>query len=353
VDVFTHALLGATTVRALSPRRDPLPPRHRLLIGGVAAAFPDLDFVAFLVDPLRFLADWHQGPTHSIVLLPVWAALIAALYLAIAGSRPRLFGAAFAASAIALATHVLSDLITVYGTALFYPLSDLRFSLGTTFVIDPVVTAILLAALGFSIVMERGSFARAGLLVLVFYVAGQAHLQQRALEFGRASAERSGLSAERMTALPQPFSPFNWKLIGIDDDTYHESYVNVAGHSPLVPEALPFAEVARAYRPPGELAWRSRTRFGDDSERRALVEQRWRDPRFEPFRRFAVYPALSRITDSNGSTCVWFTDLRYDLPALPDTFRYGFCRDAAGEAWSLYRLRYFSDDARQAVGPGD
>jgi inner membrane protein len=50
---------------------------------------------------------------------------------------------------------------------------------------------------------------------------------------------------------------------------------------------------------------------------------------------------------------VWFTDLRYDLPALPDTFRYGFCRDAAGEAWTLYRLRYFSDDARQPVGPGD
>jgi membrane-bound metal-dependent hydrolase YbcI (DUF457 family) len=176
VDVFTHALLGATTVHALAPRQDPLPSRHRLLLGGARGGVPGCGLRRVPLRSARFLADWHQGPTHSIVLLPVWAALIAALYVAIAGSRGRLFGAAFVASAIALATHVLSDLITVYGTALFYPLSDLRFSLGTTFVIDPVVTAILLAALGFSIVMERRSLARAGLLVLVSYVAGQAHL---------------------------------------------------------------------------------------------------------------------------------------------------------------------------------
>jgi inner membrane protein len=352
VDVVTHALLGATTVCALPPRQDPLPSRHRLLIGAAAAAFPDLDFIAFLFDPLRFLADWHQGPTHSLVLLPLWATLIASLYVGIAGHRERLFGAAFVASAIGLITHVLSDLITVYGTAVFYPLSDVRFSLGTTFVIDPVVTAIVLTALGLCIARNRRSFARAGLIVLVLYIGVQAHLQQRALEVGRASAERSGLSGE-LTALPQPFSALHWKLIGVDGDTYHESYVNLAGHRPLVPATFPFGEVARAYLPPGELVWRLRYRFGDVDERREQVEQLWRDPRFEPFRRFAVYPALSRIDEKNSETCVWFTDLRYDLPALPDTFRYGFCSDAQDGAWSLYRLRYFSEDSRQPVGRKD
>jgi inner membrane protein len=77
----------------------------------------------------------------------------------------------------------------------------------------------------------------------------------------------------------------------------------------------------------------------------------WNDPRFAPFRRFAVYPAVSRIESLGGSTCVWYTDLRYDLPALPDTFRYGFCRDGADASWELYRLRYFSERSRQRLSP--
>lgn len=62
-----------------------------------------------------------------------------------------------------------------------------------------------------------------------------------------------------------------------------------------------------------------------------------------------MHPALSRIDAGRTSTCVWFTDLRYDLPAWPDTFRYGYCRELQAGDWRLYRLRYFSDDARQAI----
>ena len=40
-----------------------------------------------------------------------------------------------------------------------------------------------------------------------------------------------------------------------------------------------------------------------------------------------------------------------DLPTLPDTFRYGFCRDNIDQPWRLYRLRYFSDNARQELMP--
>ena len=93
----------------------------------------------------------------------------------------------------------------------------------------------------------------------------------------------------------------------------------------------------------------------DDSLAGRLQEQvqaRWHDPRFALYRRFALFPALSRI-DRGGATCIWFTDLRYDLPALPDTFRYGFCRSGETLPWRLYRLRYFSADSRQGLEPAD
>jgi inner membrane protein len=353
VDVFTHALLGAEVAYAAAPDRARLQTRERLLLGGIAAALPDIDFAGFLVDPLNFLADWHQGPTHSVVLLPLWAVLIGGVFTALAHRRSAFADAVFV-SGLGLASHIASDLITVYGTAVLYPLSDLRLSLGTTFVIDPGFTGIVLAGLVLSLWTGRRMVAGIGLAVLCIYVSGQMGLQQRAIVIGRASASAQGLAIERLSALSQPLSPFNWKLIGVEGALYYEAYVNLAGHRPLVPP-LPGAqwltELAEAYRPPAQLTWQVRHRYGDRAELRALVEQLWEEPRFAPFRRFATYPSLSRI-DSNGrETCVWFTDLRYDLPALPDTFRYGFCRDSIEQPWQLYRLRYFSERSRQRLSP--
>jgi inner membrane protein len=355
MDVITHAVLGAALACATAPRHARLPARRRLLLGAAAAAFPDLDFVAFPIDPLRFLADWHQGPTHSLVLLPLWALLLGGLFGGWRGRRGA-FREAVAISGLGVASHIAADVVTAYGTAVLYPLSGLRVSLATTFVIDPVFSAIVLAALAAGVWTRSRSAAGLGLVVLCLYVAGQGWLQQRALEAGRAAArDHSGNAAlAQLAALPQPFSPFNWKLIGSAGDRYFVAHVNLAGHRPAVPD-LPGLQrwhaLAAAYRPPAELSWRVHPRYGGRPELRAQIERLWADPRFAPYRRFATHPAVSRIDSGASETCVWFTDLRYDLPALPDTFRYGFCHDNADVAWRLYRLRYFSERERQPLVP--
>lgn len=345
MDTVTHALLGATLACAAAPARSPLTLRQRLLAGGLGAAFPDVDFAAFAVDPLRFLGDWHQGPTHSLALLPLWAALIGGAF-AFATHRRAVFSQAALLSALGLASHVAADAITAFGTAIFYPLSALRVGLGITFVIDPLFTAIVLIALLASLASGRRSIAAVGLATLCLYVFSQAQLQQRALEPGRASAP--GVAFERLAAFAQPFSPFNWKLIGVEGARSYEAYLNLAGHRPLpLPGRL--GEVAGAYRAPARLVWSVRHRWGERPDLRGLIEQRWNDPRLAPYRRFAAFPSVSRIDDGGGELCVWFTDLRYDLPGLPDSFRYGFCREGVDQPWQLYRLRYFSVDSRQRL----
>lgn len=351
MEVVTHALLGAGLACATAPRPARLPTRQRLLLGGIAAAFPDIDFLGFLVDPLVFLADWHQGPTHSLVLLPLWAILIGGLFAAAAGRRGDFAEAVFV-GALGLVSHIAADVITAYGTAVLYPLSGMRLSLDTTFVVDPVFTFIVLAGLVAGAWTGRRGIAGLGVGVVCLYVAGQGWLQQRAIEVGLASARGQSLELMRLSALPQPFSPFNWKLIGTADAVYHEAHVNLLGHRPMVPP-LPglerWSELAAAYRPPAELAWRARPRLGARPEARDVVERLWQEPRLAPFRRFATHPTLSRIDSEGPGTCIWFTDLRYDLPTLPDTFRYGFCRDGAERPWELYRLRYFSERSRQRL----
>lgn len=361
MDTVTHALLGALAACAVAPRRAAAPatlaPRERLALGAAAGAFPDVDFAAFALDPLRFLADWHQGPTHSLVLLPLWAAAIAAVAVRWRGRRPA-FGDAWRVCAAALATHALADAATAYGTMLAYPLSTQRLGTGTVFVVDPWYSAITLAGTVAVWARPRRATALAALAAVGVYVGALALAQQQALAAGAASAQRAGIALASLHAYAQPLSPLHWRLVGTASaqdpagPVRHVADLDLAGtptRIPRWPALRPLHDLAAAYRPAQALAWQRRALYGDASP--ALARQRWADPRFEPFRRFAAHPALARLDgDGTGAACVWFTDLRYDLPTLPATFRFGFCRAGAGDPWALYRLRYFATDARQRLG---
>jgi len=310
----------------------------------IGAMFPDIDFLGFLVSPLRFLADWHQAATHSLLLLPIWGMLAGGLY---AGWRasPGRFGAAALLVSMGLATHVGLDVMTAYGTMLLYPLSVQRFSLNLLYVIDPFFTLIVTVGLVALYRWRRlpagltASFLMGGYLALVTY----AHAQ--ALDVAR-SAPAQGM--ERWDVFPQPFSPFNWKLIATNGVDHHVAHVNLLGHPSLVPSFFqPWASTASAYRPPETLMWGPHSLRPPASSAHGPVAARlWLDPRFAPFRRFATHPAFDSSTEA--TECIWFTDLRYDLPGLPATFRYGFCPAGNDGNWKLYRLRYFSTDRQPA-----
>lgn len=353
MDTITHALLGALVAQTTAVKSSRLTTGERLTLGAAAGAFPDIDFLGFLWHPLVFLADWHQGPTHSLLLLPVWAALLAVGFAWATGKRAALVEAGLVAG-LAIASHIASDLITSYGTQVLAPLSEQRVALDWVFVIDPLFTAIVLFALILShrLAARRVAIALAGLGVLVAYVAGLALLQRQALDVGQSLVHAEALHPAEVVAVPQPFSPFNWAVIVVSGDRYHRGWVNLAGHPPWVPD-WPGLGVLRAlaesYRGPDEVQWQQWHRHGAIAEERELVATLWAKPEFAPFRRFAVLPSLSRIVRGPEDTCVWFTDLRYDLPALPDTFRYGFCRENRDADWQLYRLRYFTEDQRQRL----
>lgn len=352
MDTATHALLGALVAQAAAPRRSRLGTGERLVLAGAAAAFPDVDFAGFLIDPLRFLADWHQGPTHSLLLMPLWALLLGGGFVWLTG-RTSAFVEATLVCALALTSHIVSDLITVYGTAILAPWSDWRPALGFTFAMDPLFTGLVGLALLLSLRARNLQWvARAGLIALCGYVGSQALLREQALNLAELHARQGGIENPEVAVLPQPFSPFNWTLLVIDGDRYHRAQANLVGHRPPVPDLIglrPLRALAESYRPPTELRWESLDRWGATEEQRALAQELWRRRDFAPFRRFAVYPSLSSVDLRDGETCVWFTDLRYDLPTLPDTFRYGFCRTTPYQDWRLHRLRYFREDSRQPL----
>lgn len=341
MDTLTHALSGALLARATAPAQvdeKTLPLRRRLLVGFFAAAAPDLDFVIGYIGPIEYILH-HRGVTHSLILLPLWAFLLARLCAVMWRDRP--WQAYFGVTAMCLGIHIAGDWITSFGTMVFAPFSDLRVGIGTTFIIDLWFTGIILAGLVAAAIWRRSSLpAIAGLAALCGYVAFQGIQQQRAIEWGEAYARDSGLEQAEVSAQPRPVSPFNWMVVVTDGEDVRYSLVNLVRREVLRPAAdAGFIEQLDAvYFPFADARWVYATRFGASDAERAIAREAWSQPRFAFYRWFAENPVLLRVDTGNPSTCAWFQDLRFFTPGR-DTwpFRYGMCKEAGGR-WELFRL---------------
>jgi inner membrane protein len=336
LDTLTHALSGALLARATAAKD--APPRsipRRLAAGFFAAAAPDLDFVLGFVSALVYL-EQHRGPTHSVVLLPLWALLLSWLLAGIL-REPRGWRALYGVTALALGVHILGDLITSFGTIVFSPVSDARYAWGTTFIIDLWFTGIILAGLLVSLAWRRSRVpAVAAGAVLVAYVGFQAVLKEQALDYARGYAQKQGWGGVEFAAVPRAVSPFNWTVYASDEAAHRFAHVNLRREQPL-PAAHDFiGRMDAAFQPLALAHWGTRERYGASAEEQALAREAWNSPALGFMRWFADRPAFDGL--SAGSTCAWFVDLRFLNPGrdwVP--FRYGACRDSAGAPWRAYQ----------------
>lgn len=352
MDTLTHALSGALAARAAAPR-DPsrlaLTRSQWLAAGFCAAAFPDVDYLYYLVDRLEYL-NVHQGLTHSLVLWPAWAAALGLVFAILLGGM-RAWAPFSAVCALGIAMHIAGDLLTTFGVQALAPLSGERLSLRATFVIDPWLSALLIAGLAVGGARRARAAAVSALAAVALYVTGQLLLQRQALDVARAYAAAEGLAEFRTHALPQPFHPFNWKLVVEDPAHYHEAYLNLAAARPsafIFPAHWIFGRMAAAYRPAADLHWRRHPRLGA-AVAAPGIQAAWHAPALAGFRRFAGFPVLHRVDRTRDARCLWFTDLRYTYPELKPPFRYGVCRTQSEREWRAYRLRFFTDNERQPL----
>jgi len=341
MDTLTHALSGALIARATTPRRPrqgDLPLGWRMITGSIAATFPDIDFALRLVDTITYL-NQHQGLSHSLLMMPVWALLLSWLMVVVSRGRYR-WSAFFVPALLGLSIHIAADLITSYGLMLFAPLSDQRYSLPLAFVFDPWFTGIIVAGL---LLAWRWPAQRvipiAALGCLVGYTGFLASQHYEARSLAQAHARQIDAPQAEIDVLPQPLSPFHWKLVVRDGDHYHLAHTALRpSHFAALAVRLPGLPGAlhERYRPGDALVWQYTHRFGP-TEQRAFAARAWQQQAFAPFRDFSALPVLLDVTEDERGRCAWFVDLRFVFPGLPPSFRYGTCQHS-GE-WSIQRLR--------------
>ncbi len=164
MDTITHGIVGALAGKAFFAGRDAPAKsgeggftraessptaRAAIIACTLGAIFPDIDVVSGMVarNPLAIM-EWHRNITHSAVMLPIWALLLAGISLLLARwvpwKRPS-FLELTGIYAFALATHVFLDGTTNFGTMVWSPLNYSRVAWDWLFILDFSFTGIALA----------------------------------------------------------------------------------------------------------------------------------------------------------------------------------------------------------------
>jgi membrane-bound metal-dependent hydrolase YbcI (DUF457 family) len=154
MDTITHGIAGALISKAVFGGEDmfrsgPIN-RARIITWSLmlGAIFPDSDiFREWLSSNPLLILTWHRSITHSLVCMPFFALLLAALtgwFLRWRKWDAPSFAALAGIYAIGILSHIFLDLVTTFGTMIWSPLEWSRPAWDLIFIIDFTFTALLL-----------------------------------------------------------------------------------------------------------------------------------------------------------------------------------------------------------------
>jgi membrane-bound metal-dependent hydrolase YbcI (DUF457 family) len=155
MDTITHGIAGALIGKAVFGGDEMFAtrPMNRARVATwslmLGAMFPDSDvFRDMLSHNDLLILTWHRSYTHSLVCLPIFAVLLAALTRWIARWRnwdAPSFAMLTLIYAVGILIHILLDLVTSFGTMIWSPLRWSRPAWDLIFIIDFTLSGILLA----------------------------------------------------------------------------------------------------------------------------------------------------------------------------------------------------------------
>lgn len=364
MDPLTHGITGALLGKAYFSDRHG---RVAVFAATLGSVFPDVDVVCdiFSRDPIA-IVRFHRGFTHSFLGLPLFAVLLACLTRWWERQRGRdcppwiILALAYG---VGIASHILLDTMTSFGTRIWNPLSHERAAWDLMFIIDfsltaivllpqvnawifrqrekrtwravemwilfsaatvavwkiaglagfpfagwfAAVTCVLLAGLFFlparrewGFHVTRSNWCRAGVYATLVYMLACGAAHRAAIERVRAFASGNHVAAENLGALPLPPSLLSWSGAIRTSDGVYQSQFDL-----------------RDSQPPA-------FRFIADSPSNPYTQEAMALPDVRTYLWFARFP-LIRVSQQGARNIVEFSDLRFfgrrSEGPLPFTFR--------------------------------
>lgn len=218
MDSISQALWGALSSQATQKTRKGRVPAW--VIGLCAGTLPDLDsFIRSASDPM-LATLMHRHFTHSIFFIPFGAAIIWCLFWPFFRNEKEHYRNYFLMALAGYGTHWILDVLTSYGTMIFWPLNEVRYSLDWLSIIDPLLTIPwLLVFIGF-LIFKKQKWIYGVLIysVLYFSYCGFLHHQAHQGYVKYLNQEGAELRAthERIRLLPTLANSFWYRAISVD-----------------------------------------------------------------------------------------------------------------------------------------
>lgn len=299
MDYVTHIVTGAAGYKLIgsgvSKENHYLKDRLTLTARGLfflGSILPDIDNISRLWGIEAYIVH-HRGITHSIpfaLCISLAVALLSAKFLGLAS-----FSIVFLAMFLAVIFHIYMDLITSYGTQVFLPFTNTRFSLDWVFIVDPIYTLVifiifLLASIRNESLKLISKIALPWTLVLwIFFYPLVCGVVKHLISVNLAKSMQP--HHLQFHILPDLGTPFFWKLIARDHSSYRVASVNVISQS-ITFDAREFEAL-------------------DENFAKRVSEK------IHPFgiyKWFAVYPYQKLREDDNGGKILEIGDLRFFSP---------------------------------------
>lgn len=208
MDPLTQGLLGAAVTQATWTHRVG---KRAWLLGAISGMAADLDVFIRSSDPMVAL-QYHRHFTHSLAFIPIGAALSALPWLVRSRHRAD-YKNILGATAIGYATHALLDAFTSYGTQLYWPFSNARVAWNWIAIVDPIFTITVAVGVVLSARRVAARPAAVACLLAGLYLGWGGVQHHRALEAGRAWAQRRGDEIERIEAFPMIATNVVWRVV--------------------------------------------------------------------------------------------------------------------------------------------
>lgn len=234
MDSLTQIVLGAAVGEATIGHKAG---KRGALWGAALGTLPDLDVVASVfLDPVASLSA-HRAATHSfpIVMLaaPFLAWMIQQFHSDDKGSYRDWILMVF----LTLATHILVDLLTVYGTQILWPITDHPFGIDSIFIVDPLYTLPLAIGVALALFQNVGSRLRvrlnaAGLVISSIYLLWGLGAKTVVQSSFQESLSSQDIQAGQVMTSPTPLNTILWQGMAVADDTLHVGLVSIFDEDP-------------------------------------------------------------------------------------------------------------------------
>lgn len=236
MDSVTQLVLGAAVGEASAGKKFG---RKAAAWGAVFGTLPDLDVFVPLGDAVRDFT-YHRSATHSLIIMLLASPIFGWLLSRIHRSKDDTFRRWTAMVFTCFATHALLDSFTVYGTQLFWPISEYPFTFSTIFIIDPVYTLPIVLGVIAAVIRRQWHIVNLfGLALSSLYLTWSVGVKLHVDSVTQRAIAVQGIEATDYLTTPSAFNTLLWRVVVINENHYYEGYYSIFDSEPSL-QLIPF-----------------------------------------------------------------------------------------------------------------